>query len=272
MGEKMAFVKTENSKKVLYEELQPDEFLERLNACPIAYLSLGTLEWHGRHMPLGADGIQAQGVFEQIAMSVGGIVLPSLFLGPDSMVYKQDKAYYGMDHFSFEEDTPQQLAGSAYYIEEELFNGLLDTIMSNLSRAGFKVVIGHGHGPSLEAFINRKQLFMDRYGLYTYNLWDLGYKDDDGLQTDHAALNETSLVMSLRPDLVNIEKLSADEIPVGIWGEDPRIAASKSYGDELIRHNMELITQNLQTIVADLSTEEKTFDYHHVKSMLRENR
>jgi len=31
--------------KVLYEELHPDEFIERINECPIAYLPLGTLEW-----------------------------------------------------------------------------------------------------------------------------------------------------------------------------------------------------------------------------------
>ncbi|MCI6432882.1 MAG: hypothetical protein SPF19_13270 [Oliverpabstia sp.] len=33
--------------KVLYEELCPKEFEERITVCPIAYLPLGTLEWHG---------------------------------------------------------------------------------------------------------------------------------------------------------------------------------------------------------------------------------
>ncbi len=48
------------TEKVLYEELCPAEFQERLQACPVAYLPLGTLEWHGPHLPLGADGIQSQ--------------------------------------------------------------------------------------------------------------------------------------------------------------------------------------------------------------------
>lgn len=43
------------TEKVLYEELCPAEFQERLQACPVAYLPLGTLEWHGPHLPLGAD-------------------------------------------------------------------------------------------------------------------------------------------------------------------------------------------------------------------------
>ena len=45
------------TEKVLYEELCPAEFQDRLQACPVAYLPLGTLEWPGPHLPLGADGI-----------------------------------------------------------------------------------------------------------------------------------------------------------------------------------------------------------------------
>lgn len=48
--------------KVLYEELFPDEFAERIKKMPVAFLPLGTLEWHGPHMPLGADGIQFKGI------------------------------------------------------------------------------------------------------------------------------------------------------------------------------------------------------------------
>lgn len=59
--------------KVLYSELTPAEFRERLAAVPVAYLPLGTLEWHGEHLPLGSDGIQSQGFFEMLAARVGGI-------------------------------------------------------------------------------------------------------------------------------------------------------------------------------------------------------
>ena len=38
-------------KKVLYEELLPEEFVQRMQEMPVAYLPLGTLEWHGPHMP-----------------------------------------------------------------------------------------------------------------------------------------------------------------------------------------------------------------------------
>lgn len=72
--------------KVLYSELNPTEFRDRIKVAPIAYLPLGTLEWHGEHLPLGSDSIQSQDFFEKLAREVGGIVLPSLFLGPDRMM------------------------------------------------------------------------------------------------------------------------------------------------------------------------------------------
>jgi len=66
-----------------YIELTPSQFRARLAAAPIAYLPLGTLEWHSEHLPLGTDGIISGGFFDALASRVGGIVLPMLFLGPD---------------------------------------------------------------------------------------------------------------------------------------------------------------------------------------------
>ena len=54
-------------KKVLYEELLPEECVQRIQEMPVAYLPLGTLEWHGPHMPLGADGIQSKELFVRVA-------------------------------------------------------------------------------------------------------------------------------------------------------------------------------------------------------------
>ncbi|MGI6706183.1 MAG: creatininase family protein [Clostridia bacterium] len=255
--------------KVLYEELQPREFVERINAFPVAYLPLGTLEWHGLHLPLGSDGLQARGVFERIASEIGGIVLPMLFLGPDRAMRKDDAVYYGMDIISFDDGAPQQLEGSAYYISDQLFCDLLDTIMHNLARAGFKLVIGHGHGPSTKAFSDRKQIFQEKYGLLTYNLWELGYEGEEGIQTDHAAANEASLVMALRPELVDMDMLSADSIPIGVGGEDPRKAASAERGNELIEKNIRRISQKAKAIMSGIPKAKREISYENIKNLLR---
>lgn len=256
------------SEKLMYENLLPEEFIERINNCPIAYLPLGSLEWHGLHMPLGADGIQSRSVFERIASQVGGVILPMLFLGPDSVKESDGALYPGMDYISFGENNPQQLEGSAYYIPIEKFNMLLDQIMENLKRAGFKIVIGHGHGPSTHAFADRKEIFKEKYGLITYNLWEIALNGREGIQTDHAAENETSIMMALKPELVDIKKLEPDKIPVAIWGHDPRLSASSERGDDIVDKNVNLSAQKLKSLLSEITIDKREIKYKDIKDLL----
>jgi creatinine amidohydrolase len=229
------------AESVLYEELTPRNFALRLKKAPIAYLPLGTLEWHGPHLPLGSDGIQSQGFFEQLARDAGGIVLPMLFVGPDRSVERDGKMYYGMDMgrpdiAKGREYPTQQLTGSAYWIETKLFAALIETILWQLRRAGFKIVVGHGHGPSTEFFRDNAAKYEKQFGLKCFVCWGEQDGDDLGIQVDHAAANETSLVMALRPTLVQMENLPRDlnEWPLAVGGRDPRSRASAELGKKAI--------------------------------------
>jgi creatinine amidohydrolase len=246
--------------KVLYEELVPQEFRERLAAAAIAYLPLGTLEWHGEHLPLGADGIQARGFFERLARRVGGIVLPMLFVGPDRIQVGPDGSeLYGMDICHVKNVPPypdQQLAGSAYRVPDETFAALLDEVMKQLARAGFRIVVGHGHGPSTGHFTRRADEWRDRFGLVCFNCWDpAGHPEGLGIQVDHAAMNETSLVMALRPELVQMDRLAAapDKFPVGVGGRDPRAHASREFGEKAIRVQLDRMAALLEDALKGLS-------------------
>ena len=256
--------------QVLYEELRPDEFIERINKCPIAYLPLGTLEWHGLHLPLGSDGIQSREIFVILAEKIGGIVLPMLFLGPDLIMEKQnedDFSYVGMDCLSFEEGHMQQLEGSAYYIEEDLFLQVLETVLWNLSRAGFKIVVAHGHGPSTKTFNKNIEKFEKQFGLKLFDLWNLGARGSQGIQTDHAAYNETSLVMGLKPELVDIGRISNDADMVGIGGADPRNSASHEEGIKIINDNLLLIGEKIKKELSEISWDRREIKYTHVKKL-----
>lgn len=253
---------------VFYEELCPQEFAEAIRKFPAAFLPLGTLEWHGYHMPLGADAIQSRGAMVMIAKRVGGIVLPTLFLGPDLCVETPDGLRCGMDVHSFEEGCAQQLAGSAYYMEDERFAVLLDCAMRNLARAGFKIVVAHGHGPSTIAFASRKAEYLEKYGLRCSTLFDLGYTDYDGLMTDHAAANETSITMALRPELVHMERLPKEGVPVASWGRDPRRYASAEFGRELLEKNVEKAVRELEKLKAETRGIAPTLEYTHVRNKL----
>ena len=226
---------------MLYEELTPKDFLARLKEAPIAYLPLGTLEWHGAHLPLGSDGLQSRGFFTELAKKVGGIVLPMLFVGPDRSREADGKTLYGMDFSIYDRYPQQQLPGSAYWIEEEVFSQLLESILARLKRAGFQIVVGHGHGPSTKLLQNHIADWGEKFGLKLFVCWRDDEKDGMGIQTDHAAANETSLVMALRPELVQMENLPTDlsEWPLGTGGEDPRVHASSEKGLKIIGMQVE---------------------------------
>lgn len=247
--------------KVLYAELTPKEFCERIRSTPIAYLPLGTLEWHGEHMPLGADGIQSQGFFEILAERLGGIVLPMLFLGPDRMQTDENqKEFYGMDYSSFPPESYQynsmrQLSGSAYWVPDNVFRDILDSTVKQLWRAGFKIIVAHGHGPSTKAFADRIPLWNKKYGLQCFTCWGSELDDEGlGIQVDHAGMNETSLVMALRPELVNMDNLPKDlEIwPLAVAGKDPRVYASKELGEKIIEIQGERMEKTLKNALRNL--------------------
>ncbi|MDO8684488.1 MAG: creatininase family protein [Armatimonadota bacterium] len=234
-------------KKVLYEELTPKEFLARLEQAPIAYVPLGTLEWHGEHLPLGSDGIQSQGFMIELAERVGGIVLPMLFLGPESYKIIDGKEYFHMDMSPTVGPEPRQMPGSAHRIGWNLFAQILENVISRLKRAGFKIIVAHGHGPSTGVMRSNLEKWSKKYDVQLFHCWRDDESDGLGIQTDHAAANETSLVMALRPDLVQMENLPQDLSiwPAAIHGKDPRVNASAELGSTAIDMQLERMTRIL---------------------------
>ncbi len=67
--------------KVCYEQMWPREVVVARQAKPLAYLPLGTLEWHGPHNVLGLDAIKAHALCERAARVGGGLVMPPLWWG-----------------------------------------------------------------------------------------------------------------------------------------------------------------------------------------------
>jgi creatinine amidohydrolase len=246
------------AEKVLYQELTPAEFTVRLEKCPVAYLPLGTLEWHGDHLPLGSDGLQSQGFFEKLASEAGGIVLPMLFIGPDGYdTVINDKEYYGMDCGKlFSEQCTyeiQQLPGSAYWVPDPTFDIMMNGIMKQLSRAGFKIVVAHGHGPSTNYIGSKVQEFREKYNLVVINCWG-NDTDDLCLMCDHAGANETSIMMYLHPELVHMNNLPADTMvwPLGMLGKDPRIHAGSRHGKGIIEFEVRKMKKIIRDELAKL--------------------
>ncbi len=227
--------------KVRYAELLPHEFRKRLAERPIAYLPLGTLEWHGEHLPLGSDAIQSEGLMVECALRFGGIVMPPVHLGPDRARPAQGgRVLYGMD-YAESTDPPRQLDGSCYWVPAGLHVLMVDAILEQLKRAGFRAVFADGHGPSRWSWVENLAERETRFGLKLFGVTrDIaaGWRS----QVDHAARNETSLMMHFRPELVDLSQLSKDRSvhPVGVGGEDPRDATA-AYGRDCLEKSVELV-------------------------------
>ncbi|MCL2741512.1 MAG: creatininase family protein [Oscillospiraceae bacterium] len=259
--------------KVMYEELVPQEFRERIEACPIAYLPVGTLEWHGEQNPYGTDAYIGHGCFVRLARRVGGIVFPMLFMGPDTLTVSgatnyYDQEYdclYGMDHWTGGEEhsggvkvkEPSQLEGSAYWISDDAYNLYIEAILRQLKRAGFKAVVVNGHGPSVLFILKRIEDYRRRFGIDVFHCWGIDNSREKALGPPlggHGGIGETSFIMALRPELVQMGRLTDDmaKKPVGVGGEDPRTYASREIGEELIDIFLEGMEKRLTEYLAGL--------------------
>ena len=59
-----------------YERLRPEEVLKMRSKCPVAYLPIGTIEWHGEHNPVGLDTLKIHKLAIKCAQRSGGLVFP----------------------------------------------------------------------------------------------------------------------------------------------------------------------------------------------------
>lgn len=236
---------------VHYTHLLPHQFRARLMACPVAYLPLGTLEWHGEHMALGTDALIAEGLFVQAAQQFGGIVLPPLFLGPDRIRPHGDGYLVGME-YAESTTPPRQLDGGCYWIPEGLFVLMLEHIVAQVARAGFRVLVADGHGPSRRVWGQHAPQWQVQYGIRlvsVHNDIPVGWQS----QIDHAAQNETSLMQALHPTLVDLTQLGADRTisPQGVGGIDPR-EATPAHGQHSLDQSVALLIAVLQTQLSSI--------------------
>jgi creatinine amidohydrolase len=213
--------------KVKYTEMRPAEFRQRLHQKPLAYLPLGTLEWHGEHLPLGSDALQSEALMIACAERFGGIVLPPLFLGPDRRMNNEDGSYLiGMD-YAMSTNPNRQLSGSAYWVDYDFFKLLLENILEQLRRAGFTAVFADGHGPSRKTWVEMIPVWEEKFGMKLLGITD-DIKPRWPYMIDHAAKNETAIMMHVQPSLVDLSvfKEGDQSLLTGVNGVHPFLATT----------------------------------------------
>lgn len=234
-------------KKVRFEEMLPAEIIAARQAHPVAYLPIGGLEWHGRHNCIGLDAVKIHAVCMHIAEQTGGVVFPPLFYGDQRESRLMDAnhdpngliaADYGLTKESFK---PGYMDGSPFE-RGEMTAMLLVHILHEMASYGFEVlVIAAGHYPLLSSARAACQLYFHDRGVIPWAF--TGYelvRDELPEAGDHAGPWETSLMLALRPDLVDMSKA---EGPSAIDGLYERVQAKSSL--EYGRQGLEALTRKV---------------------------
>ena len=202
---------------VLFKENNPDELRKIIRSSGIAFLPLGTLEWHGDHLPFGTDAYISYELCKAVCAKTGGLVIPPMHFGTDREHDVDGKTMHGKDA-----EVGRILPGSIYFLREDLFYQMLRSIVKNVVSQEFKkLVIISAHSGTAQQNVLEK-LSRDEFAnlkLFVYP----GKLFPGGI--DHAGRIETSLMMSIRKDLVHLDRLKKPY--EGISGQDPAEASEE---------------------------------------------
>jgi creatinine amidohydrolase/Fe(II)-dependent formamide hydrolase-like protein len=131
--------------------------------------------------------------------------------------------------------------------------------------AGFKVVIGvTGH--DIDEQLNSLQKAVDSintegaiagFAMKEGDLYDL-----EGEMMDHAGYWETSIMMYLHPELVEMDRIKNEDLSIesgrrkaGILGRDPRTDASLAMGELIVNRIADNIGRKAKALLAGLQKE-----------------
>jgi len=223
--------------EVRIQYLRPGELLHIQDKFPVAYQPIGTIEWHGRQNPLGCDTIKAESICIEAAKITGGVVMPPIYFGTDSIWDCGHGLGCGMDPVA-----GFQLPGSFYKMPEELLLNFYKEACQNYLSRGFKLVVivsGHNATPQQLLFDRLCYEMKSDEGLmpvcFTMEFAVLE-KDDPRRHSDHAGFYETSMMMHLTGERVNTNANDNCEIPeLAVSTTKPLAHASAEEGAEYFR-------------------------------------
>ena len=245
--------------EVRYHMLRPGQIVSRREACPVVYIPLGTLEWHGIHNPVGADTLQAEGLALLCAQQGGGLVFPPLYFG-ESRVERlmeanaADRALIA-EQMALSPDNflPDRQPFTA--TEQALnYHKLLLHILAEAETLGFALgVLVAGHYPLIDharaavlQFNQRERGKRD--AMLTWALVDyLLLQERYDCAGDHAAGWETSHMLALHPDTVDLSLLpERGGRLIGVGGRMAPQDATAQFGQETLAAAGEIVVKEVR--------------------------
>lgn len=205
---------------VMMAEMTWPEFAERLEGDPVVFLPTGMLEQHGPHLPMGVDHLLPVAIAAVVAEEVDGIVAPPVNYGYKSM--------------------PRSGGGPGFPgscgLDGATLSAVVRDVIRELARHGVRrVCVLDGHFENLWFLNEGIDLAMREVGhtglrVMCLQHWEFlteetlgkvfpeGYP---GIELEHAAVLETSLVMYFHPELVRGDRIPdnapMDAPPYDVW-------------------------------------------------------
>lgn len=196
---------------VMMSELSWSEYERRLRReDAVILLPVGAVEQHGYHMPLGTDWLLGTYIAKRVAGNVGGIVAPPIMYAARSQIRTGGG--------------PHRM-GTANLRPETLIDTVFD-VLTELGRHGAKkIALIDAHFENrflLDEACYRAQQHMANCGLKEVTIIKILYperikpetlatiyKDREfpGLELEHAAFLETSMMLYIHPELVDMSKI-----------------------------------------------------------------
>jgi creatinine amidohydrolase len=241
----------EPERSVQVQFMRPRQLEVALRNFPVCYVPFGLIEWHGLHLPLGNDALKAHAILVRTAEKFGGVVYPPVYF--PTAEFKGDE----LQDFDRRVSVP---------LLEKLFDGL--------KRTGVRVIIGvTGHDIKHQVLMIQEALkSVTADGTVAGDGFveaELSWCPDSDM--DHAAKWETSNMMWVYPELVNMKELGDGPLapdmapPDGIGGLDPRIHASAEVG----RKNIELASDSFglkaRELLGSLAPEYRRFSLPEIR-------
>jgi creatinine amidohydrolase len=223
-----------SSSQVLWQNLRAPQLRALAATDATVIVPVGAMEQHGPHLPVQVDSLLATevaiGAAEQLVdlMSSPTVVTPTVWLGLS------------------EHHMP---LGGTFTLDIATYHALLRGICRSIGRHGFsRIVILNGHGGNVTALSNISQELSDELGL---DMLAMTYWTVDSVAADmasqlekqtgvlHAGEAESSMLMHLRPELVDDEARQSVVCPPDSVGLAPPgvgvAAAAGAAGKRFVR-------------------------------------
>jgi len=196
---------------VRYEEMRIGELDAARQKVPLVYVPIGSVEYHGPHLPMGFDTIHAHALCLVACDQTGGVVLPPTFWGTRG----HEKYPYSL------------------LLREETVEALIRDVLARLTEQAYRlIVICTGHYPRVQGALLQRvaQEHMEHHNGVRVLVLDPFSLHPSDPHPEHAGIVETSVMRFLRPDLVDMSALAEEGALKGIKSDC--VDANVGYGKE----------------------------------------